>query len=370
MSSVFTNAAYLLGHIRTDDHVFFNRIAEPFATTSETLAQSYGGSYPEATGGARIAANVISKNPLMTKPSVAGLRYFGQGPVAKVCMDQALPRRMGQFPTPQHGSGMNFHDFNTNPVYSGATNVSSVTGSLLYGGQFKNVAGATELISGSLASIALTAISNLLSLSLPDNLQSSIPGLSRMVGSLSSLTSRGLGTSSSITSVFNSFSSFSLTDPTSSLLSSSIMSVATSVLGGGGLSSMSSSVTSLLRGSQGFTGSLSSISPASALNDMGGGTALLQNALDRALNEIVPNASMIVSSTYNSVNQISKFSGASPTENLNLRNRDSMIPYSSAAAHSFSSQDSAPYSNDIYNRGFSMADTVNEYITKRNSKAV
>jgi hypothetical protein len=103
---------------------------------------------------------------------------------------------------------------------------------------------------------------------------------------------------------------------------------------------------------------------------MGGGTSLLQNALDRALNEIVPNASMIVSSTYNSVNKISSLSGASPTESLSLRNRDSMIPYSSAAAQSFSSQDSAPYSNDIYNRGFSMADTVSEYITKRNSKAV
>lgn len=370
MASVFTNAAYLLGHIRTEDHVFFNRIADPYATTTETLAQSYGGSYPSVTGGARIASNVLSKNPLMTKPSVAGMRYFGQGSVAKVCMDQALPRRMGQFPTPQHGSGMNFHDFNTNPVFSGAQNVAGVTGALLYGGQFKNVAGASALISGSLATIALTAITNLLNLSLPDSLQSSIPGLSSMVSSLTSLTSGGFGGSLPVSDVFRTFSTFSFTDPTSALLSSSITSVASSVLGGGGLSSMTSSVTSILGTAQGFNGSLSSISPASALNGLGGGTALLQNALDQALNNLIPGASMVVSSTFSSVNDIAGLSGASPTETLRFNDRDAMIAYSSAATQSFASADTKPYANDTYDKGFSMAGTVGEYITKRNSKAV
>lgn len=368
--SVFTNAAYLLGHIRTEDHVFFNRIGEPFATTSETLGESYGGSYPTVTGGSRVAANVLSKNPLMTKPTVAGMRYFGQKPIAKVCMDQALPRRMGQFPTPQHGSGMNFHDFNTNPVFAGSQNVAGVTGALLYGGQFKNVAGASALISGSLATIALTAITNLLSLSLPDNLQSSIPGLSSMSSALTSLTSGGFGGSVPISDVFRTFSTFSFTDPTSTLLSSAISGVASSVLSGGGLSSMTSSVTSILGTAQGFNGSLSSISPASALNGLGGGTALLQNALDQALNNLIPGASMVISSTFNSVTNIAGLSGSSPTETLRFNDRDAMISYSSAATQSFASADTKPYSNDIYNRGFSMAGTVSEYITKRNSKAV
>lgn len=368
--SVFTNAAYLLGHIRTEDHVFFNRIGEPFATTSETLGESYGGSYPTVAGGSRVAANVLSKNPLMTKPTVAGMRYFGQKPIAKVCMDQALPRRMGQFPTPQHGSGMNFHDFNTNPVFAGSQNVAGVTGALLYGGQFKNVAGASALISGSLATIALTAITNLLSLSLPDNLQSSIPGLSSMSSALTSLTSGGFGGSVPISDVFRTFSTFSFTDPTSTLLSSAISGVASSVLSGGGLSSMTSSVTSILGTAQGFNGSLSSISPASALNGLGGGTALLQNALDQALNNLIPGASMVISSTFNSVTNIAGLSGSSPTETLRFNDRDAMISYSSAATQSFASSDTKPYSNDIYNRGFSMAGTVSEYITKRNSKAV
>ena len=368
--SVFTNAAYLLGHIRTEDHIFFNRIGEPFATTSETLGESYGGSYPTVTGGSRVAANVLSKNPLMTKPTVAGMRYFGQKPIAKVCMDQALPRRMGQFPTPQHGSGMNFHDFNTNPVFAGSQNVAGVTGALLYGGQFKNVAGASALISGSLATIALTAITNLLSLSLPDNLQSSIPGLSSMSSALTSLTSGGFGGSVPISDVFRTFSTFSFTDPTSTLLSSAISGVASSVLSGGGLSSMTSSVTSILGTAQGFNGSLSSISPASALNGLGGGTALLQNALDQALNNLIPGASMVISSTFNSVTNIAGLSGSSPTETLRFNDRDAMISYSSAATQSFASSDTKPYSNDIYNRGFSMAGTVSEYITKRNSKAV
>ena len=368
--SVFTNAAYLLGHIRTEDHIFYNRVSEPFATTSETLAESYGGSYPTVSGGTRVAANVLSKNPLMTKPSVAGMRYFGQSSISKVCMDQALPRRMGQFPTPQHGSGMNFHDFNTNPVFAGSQNVAGVTGALLYGGQFKNVTGASALISGSLATIALSAITNLLSLSLPDSLQSSISGLSSMSSALTSLTSGGFGGSVPIINVFRTFSAFSFPDPTSALLSSAITGVASSVLGGGGLSSMTSSVTSILGTAQGFNGSLSSISPASALNGIGGGTFLLQNALDQALNNLIPGASMVISSTFSSVNNISSLSGASPTETLRFNDRDAMISYSSAATQSFSSQDRRPYDNDIYNRGFSMSGTVSEYITRRNSKAV
>jgi hypothetical protein len=184
------------------------------------------------------------------------------------------------------------------------------------------------------------------------------------------LTSGGFGGSIPISSVFRTFSAFSFTDPTSALLSTAITGVASSVLGGGSLSSMTSSVTSILGTAQGFNGSLSSISPASALNGIGGGTFLLQNALDQALDNLIPGASMIISSTFSSVNNIASLSGASPTETLRFNDRDAMISYSSAATQSFAGAGARPYGSDIYNRGFSMGGTVSEYITKRNSKAI
>jgi len=368
--SVFTNSAYLLGNIRTEDHLFFNKISQPYATTDEDLAATYGGSYPEVSGGSRIASNVLAKNPLMTKPNVAGMRYFGQNPISKVCMDQDLPRRIGQFPTPQHGSGMNCHDFNTNPLFQGAQSVGGVTGSLLYGPQFKNVAGASQVVGGNLTNIAISAITNILNISLPSSMQSSITGLSSMLSALSSLTSGGYGGSSNITSVFRLFSAFSFTDSTASLLSSSITSAISSTISGSGLSGLSTSVTSILSTAQSFNGSLSSYSPAYSLNSLGNGTSLLQNAIDQAIENLIPGASMMVSSTLNSLTSITALSGASPGESLYLQNRDSNIAYSSAAAQTFSYQNTPPFTNDIYNQGFTMAGDVGKYITNRNSKAV
>jgi hypothetical protein len=368
--SVFTNSAYLLGNLRTEDHLFFNKISQPYATTDEDIAATYGGSYPVVSGGSRIASNVLAKNPLMTKPNVAGMRYFGQNPISKVCMDQDLPKRIGQFPTPQHGSGMNCHDFNTNPVYLGAQSVGSVTGAILYGPQFKKVAGASKVISGSLASIAISALTNILNISLPSSMQSSITGLSSILGALNSLTSGGSGGSSGVASVFRLFSAFSFSDPVSSLLSSSITGAITSSISGGGLIGMSSSVTSLLGTAQSYNGSLSSISPAYSLNSLGNGTFLLQNAIDQAIESLIPGSSMIVSSTLNSLSGITALSGASAGETLNLQNRDSNIAYSSAAAQTFANQSTAPFSNDIYSQGFTMAGDVGRHITSRNSKAV
>ena len=360
--SIFTDAAYMLGHVRTEDHVFFNRIVDPFATTSENIANTYGGSFPSVTGGERIALNVLSKNPLMTRPTVAGLRYFGQNPISKVCMDQPLARRMGQFPTPQHGSGMNFYDFNINPNFRGAQNVSALTGTLLYGSQFKNVSGATALISGSLSSIVVGAITNLLSDSLPASLQSAIPGLSSIVGALS-----GGG---SLTDTYRLFSTFTFTDPVSSVLSSSIIGAVGDFLGGNPLSTVASRTNSILSTAQSFSGNLNTISPGLALSGIGNGTYVLQNAIDQAINTAIPGASMIISNTLNSVTQITGVTGASSTEVVRINDTNAIIPFAAGAAQVFALKDKDPFGLDTYSRGYSMSNAVISYINKRNARAV
>lgn len=333
------------------------------------MAESYGGSYGAADGGSRVASNVIAKNPLLTRPTVAGLRYFGQNQVSKVSMDQPLAKKIGQFPSPQHGAGMNFHDFNTNPNFQGAQNVAGVTGALLYGSQFKKVTGATALISGSLGSIVASAFSNILSLSLPDSLKSQLPGLTTITSALSSISP--LSPTTSLTSVFRLFGamSFSPSDPTSALISAAVSSAVFGALTGAAPSSLAATATSLLSTTQGFTGSLNSISPASAMSSFGGGTALLQNSIDQALNQAIPGVSLVVSNTYKSVNNIAALSGASPTESLSFKDHGSMVTYASAAAHDFSTQDKAPFSSDDLSKGFTMSKTVADYINKRNSGA-
>ena len=360
--SIFLNAAYLTGKIQTEDHLFFNRIVDPFGTSSDTLAQSYGGSYPTLNGGTRIPLNVLSKNPLMTKPNVSGLRYFGQNRISKVCMDQPFARRVGQFPTPRHGAGMNFYDFNTNPTFRGSQNVASLTGNLLYGSQFQNVAGATQLINGSLNNILINALTDILSLSLPDSLQSSIPGLSTIVSSLTGATS--------LSGVFDTFGGFSFSDPTAALITTAIDSTISSVLGKNSLSTVASQVNQLITTSQNFVGSVPAISPASALAGYGNGTFVLQNALDQAINNAIPDASMIISSTYNDVTVISNVSGANFNESVNLNDSNSIVPYAAAAGQAFAGQDEDPFGLDVHSQGFNMSKEVLSYINKRNSRAL
>lgn len=360
--SVFLNAAYLTGKIQSEDHLFFNRIVDPFATTNDTLAESYGGSYPALSGGTRIPLNVLSKNPLMTRPNVSGLRYFGQNKISRVCMDQPFARRIGQFPTPQHGAGMNFYDFSTNPTFLGSQNVASLTGSLLYGSQFKNVSGATELINGSLSNILVSALTDILNLSLPDSLQSLIPGLSSITSALTGATG--------LTGVFDVFSGFSFSDPTSTLLTTAISGAVSSALGGNSLTVVSSEVNQLISTSQSFLGSVPAISPATALAGYGNGTSVLQNALDQAINTSIPNASMIISSTFNDVTSITNISGSSFTETVPLNDPGSIIPYASAAAQTFAGDDKDPFGLDIHSRGFKMSKDVSDYINKRNSRAL
>ena len=358
--STFTQAAYLLGHIRTDDHLFYNRIAQPYATTTEDLANTLGGSYPAVSGGSRIASNVLAKNPLMTRPTVAGMRYFGQNQVHKVCMDAPIARRIGQFPTPQHGSGMNFHDFNTNPNFRGQVSVASATGTLLYGPQFKNVAGASTLLSGGLANILVTALTDILSNSLPSQLQSGVSGLSTIVSALS-----GGG---SVTDVLRLFSTFSFSAGPASLISSSIIGAVTSSLSGAPLSSVATQANGILTSSLSVTGTLSALSPAQSLLSINGG-ALLQNSLDQAINNAIPNASMIISSTFSSITDICSVSGSSPTETVNFADSGSAVDYSHAAAQSFANGTEPPFSKDTLSQGFTMSKEVSDYINKRNAGA-
>jgi hypothetical protein len=257
---------------------------------------------------------------------------------------------------------MNFHDFNTNPNFQGDVSVAGATGTLLYGPQFKNVAGASALLNGQLNSILATALTAILNNVLPTSLQSSVTGLSGLVSGLS-----GAG---SLSSIVNLFSTFSLpAGGAASLISNAITGAITSALTGGGLSGVATQANLILTSSLPLTGTLSAASPAQSLLGVNA-NALLQNALDQAINNAIPNASMIISGTFNSVNDICSVSGSSPTETVNFQDSGSAILYSSAAAQSFArGAANPPFSNDILSQGFAMQKDVTNYINKRNAGA-
>jgi len=213
-----------------------------------------------------------------------------------------------------------------------------------------------------LSNILITALTDILSTSLPDSLQSAIPGLSSITSALTQTTN--------FTGAFNLFSEFTFTDPTASLISGSIIGAVSAAIGGDGLASIAGQANQLLSTAQSFTGSVPAISPANALAGFGNGGFVLQNALDQAINNSIPNASMIISSTFNDVSSISSLTGSSFTETVDLTNSGAAIPYAAAAAQTFSGKETDPFGIDTHSQGFDMSNVVLDYINKRNLGAV
>lgn len=138
--TIFEMMSMVRGTMTMDRHYFFNMVKSG-GEDSRTLKEFLGGTIPKTEDGKRIPMNKQANNPALASPSVTGMKFFGQSPLFKTAIDQIHAKKIGVFPSPSLGAGLNVMDFQKNPIFNGEGKLMDIVGKILFGGQGSSISG-------------------------------------------------------------------------------------------------------------------------------------------------------------------------------------------------------------------------------------
>lgn len=143
---------HIIGNVVRTDYAFFNNIPGVSSPENKSDVEQIGGTAQELTKGSKPPIVKVTNNPTLQRPTVAGMKYFGQSPVFKMAVDQLINRAVGIFPTGSHGSGSNAFHFTSSGLFGGTQNLTSIMAQVVGG---TNAAGSmTSLLTNAFTALA------------------------------------------------------------------------------------------------------------------------------------------------------------------------------------------------------------------------
>lgn len=138
--TIFEMMSMVRGQMTMDRHYFFNMVKSG-GEDSRTLKEMLGGTIPKTEDGKRIPMNKQANNPALASPSITGMKFFGQSPLFKTAIDQLHAKKIGVFPSPANGAGLNAFDFQKNPLFNGEAKLQDIVGKIMFGAQGSSISG-------------------------------------------------------------------------------------------------------------------------------------------------------------------------------------------------------------------------------------
>lgn len=335
---------------RTRDNLFFGNI-----TSARFIVNPNNESH---------ISNIAANNPNLNSPSVAGLRFFGQNPIAILSQDQIFPKPVAQYPSNIHGAGMTNFRFVKDPLFAGNNPIAYSFGVLSLGSQFVNIPGANTLISGGMQSILSSSIKSLIQNLLPSNIpsfpfQSSIFSLldntaffnKDLINSLNSLITASAGALSS--------------GPNSSFIPTlyKIGNLLTSTILNKSMSEISNNISQFVQSLNSYKSGIISPGLSNLINE--NSTDYLNGIIDEKIHETIPGGSPIIRSLFSSTSNLSNIMNTNIYQSVNLANNtDAAFSLISKSSAIFAGSTTPTVSNDEIYKGSVASNEVLEILKK------